>query len=126
MAKLTSLFSILRWSLILTLILVIVFALAPVAFPKYFSRVDTTRNLFFINCVVIVGLSVFGLFSICCYYFYLTLLFAIILTVYIIAELILLNLNNAGIWLPMIGIDICSFTYCAAMRRLRREALYGP
>lgn len=126
MAKLTSLFSVIRWSLIFTLVLVIIFALAPITFPKYFSTFDTTQNIFVINCAVIVGLSVFGLFSICCYYFYLTLLFAIILIVYILAELIYFRLLNVGVWLPLIGIDLAAFTYCAAMRRLRREALYGP
>ena len=126
MAKLSSWFLVLRWAIILTLILVIILTLAPFAFPKHFERFYPTDQLSLINCAVMVGLSVYGLISVCCYYFYLTFIFAVTLTVYLVVEFAYLHLGNIGTWLTQIGLIICSFTYCAAMRRLQDEALYGP
>lgn len=126
MAKLSSWFSVLRWSLILTLILWIILSLAPVAFPKHFEKHHNPSDVFLINCAVMVSLSMYGLFSICCYYFYPTLIFGITLIVYLVVELVWLNMGNIGTYLMLFGVIICSFTYCAALRRLRNEALYGP
>lgn len=126
MAKLTSWFAVLRWSLILTLILVIILSLAPLVFSKHFERYNTANDLFLINTAVVIGLSIFGLVAVCCYYFYLTFIFGVTLIVYLIIEFAYLHLGNIGTWLLFAGLILCSFTYCAAMRRLRREALYGP
>jgi len=125
MAKLSSWFAVLRWALILTLILVICLTLAPIFFPRKFARNDTTDEKYRVNCVVMFALALFGLFSVGCYYFYLTFIFGITLVAYLIVEFVYLNLGNIGTWLTLIGLIICSFTYCAAMRRLRNEALYG-
>lgn len=127
MAKLSSWFAVLRWALILTLILVIILSIAPIIFPRHFEKSQKgTRDVQLINSALMVGLSVYGLLSVCCYYYYLTLIFGISLLVYLIVELVWLQLGNIGIYLTLAGLIICSFTYCAAMRRLRHEALYGP
>lgn len=125
MVKLTSWFSILRWALILTLVLIIILSTAPLLFPRHFERHHFNAELHLYNTFIIVGLCVFGLLSICCYFYYLTIVFGIILTVYFIAEIVL-GIGNIGHYLTLVGVITCSFTYCAVMRRLKNEALYGP
>lgn len=124
MAKLSAWFSILRWAIILTLILIIILTLSPIILPKHFDK-DMKVNLQYkIHCAVTICLASLGLFCVCCYFFYLTLIFASLSLLYLIAE-IGLSVGNIGTYLTWIGIVTCSYTFCAVMRRLRNEALYG-
>jgi hypothetical protein len=33
--------------------------------------------------------------------------------------------GNIGLYLTKLGVIACSFTYCAVLKRLEKEALYG-
>ncbi|KAH7637932.1 uncharacterized protein LOC124497104 [Dermatophagoides farinae] len=125
MVKLSSWFSIIRWALILTLLFIIIMAITPLLFPKYFDKDMLANDNYRIHCTITILLAIIGLFTICCYYFYLTLIFATLSILYLIGE-IAMNMGNIGTYLTWIGVIICSYTYCAVMRRLRNDALYGP
>ena len=125
MATLVSWFRILRWSLILTLILIIILYLAPLAFPRHFEKIVRTDDKYRNHAMIVSGLCIFGLIAIWCHYFYMTLLFGFLMVIYLIVELTMFQVSNIGTWLPIGGIVICSFTLSAALRRLKHEAMYG-
>ncbi|XP_054158265.1 uncharacterized protein LOC128956566 [Oppia nitens] len=125
MASLRSWFSILRWSLILTLILLIILSIVPLIWPRNFTKESLIGPQYYlINGSVMISLSVFGLCSICYHYFWFTLLFALMLTVYLCVELVFLG-GNIGLYLTKLGVIACSFTYCAVLKRFENDELYG-
>lgn len=125
MATVLSLFRILRWAIILTLVLIIILRLAPLAFPRHFSNSVSETDEYKISSGILAGLCVFGLIAVGCHFFYMTLLFALSMLIYLIAELVFFRLSIYGTLLPITGIIICSFTLSAALRRLKHEAMYG-
>lgn len=131
MVKLTTWFAIIRWALILALLFIIVMAILPLIFRKYFDRDSSLANNhnhyyynYRIHIIMTILLSIIGIFTICCYYYYLTLIFSTISLFYLIVS-IFFQMDNIGIHITWIGIIICSYTYCAVMYRLRNDALYG-
>lgn len=126
MASLASWFVTLRWSLLATLLLNIILCSSPFLFPKYFEKTaERETNLPLINLIVIICLCVFGLLSIGCYFYYLTIAFATSLALYLAYDLVN-GFGNIGTYLLMVGVILCSYVYAAVMRRLKNEALYGP
>jgi hypothetical protein len=123
MASLRSWFSILRWSLIITLILLIILAIAPLIFVRNFAK-EEVSSYYVINGSVIIPLCVFGLCVICLYSFVFTLIFGILMTIYLSSQIFYLG-GNIGVYLTELGVIACSFTYCAVLKRLENEALYG-
>ena len=126
MATIVSWFRVLRWSLILTLILIIILYLAPLAFPKNYPKDGVhTMNEYKISSAILLGLCIFGLFAIWCHFVYMTLIFGCLMLVYLITDLVVYRMGNIGTYLPIAGIIICSFTLAAALRRLKHDAMYG-
>ena len=69
-------------------------------------------------------LCIYGLCAICYHYFWFTLLFGLMMTVYLVLEIVFM-VGNIGIYLTTLGVIACSFTYCAVLKRFENEALYG-
>lgn len=124
MASLKSWFSILRWALIVTIIFLIIISIAPLIFVRNFEK-EKIDYYYVINGSVMTILCILGLFAICYYFFWFTLVFGICLSIYLIVEIFYLT-GNYGLYITKLGVIACSFTYCAVLKRFEHEALYGP
>lgn len=132
MVKLSTLFSILRWALVLTLIIVIVLTSTRMMFPKKFDPVNEAllrprhnRHQNVIHLVATLAMCVYGIVCFCCYFYYASILFCL-LTALALPTMVILQLGNIGNYLTMVGLILCSLAYVLAMRKLKREAMYGP
>lgn len=131
MASLKSWFSICRWSLIISNILLIIISVWPLIFIRSIeksmeSSLSSTKitELTIINASVMLCLCTFGLCSVCCYCFYPTFLYAILMTIYLLIQLIHLHQGNIGLYMTMLGVIACSFTFCAVLKRLEHDDEY--
>ena len=123
MASLRSWFSVLRWSLIATIIFLIIISIAPLIFVRSFEK-EKVQDFHLINAPVMVILCIFGLCAICYYFFWFTLIFGIMMSIYLVTQIVYLH-GNYGLYITKLGVIACSFTYCAVLKRFENEALYG-